>query len=405
MSEPSGEGQAQAKPDIAALTTWLIDGARETSRSQDVLSEFCARLVAEGAPLYRVNVVVRTLHPLVMGRSFLWRTDKPVEVYEAPFEIVADQSFIASPIRRVHDTGEPIRRRLADPDCPMDFPILADFLAEGVTDYLALPLVFTNGEIHVATYSTRQAGGFSDGQIAALKALASPFARVAEVRALRRTAVSLLNAYVGRDAGEQILSGQIRRGDSEQIRAAIWLSDMRGFTKRADTMAPAELIETLNRFYDRLVPAIEAEGGEVLKFMGDGLLAIFRIDADGGIGPACARALAAARQAEASVAELSAAIVAEGGEELRFGLALHIGEALYGNIGAGERLDFTCIGPAINRAARLEKIAARLGRAVVASAAFAAHAPDDFLSLGEFELAGFREPERVYGLQTKTAGS
>ena len=388
---------------MGAISAWLVDGARESARAQDVLSELCARLMEQGLQLHRVNVVVRTLHPLVMGRSFIWRIDKPVEVYEAPYEIVTDESFVISPIRRVHDTGESIRRRIADPKCPMDFPILLDFRAEGVTDYLALPLVFTNGEIHVVTFSTRQVDGFSEGQVAALQALASPFARVAEVRALRRTAVSLLNAYVGRDAGERILSGQIRRGDSERIRAAIWLSDMRGFTRRADTMAPAELIETLNLFYDRLVPAIEAEGGEVLKFMGDGLLAIFRFGDDADIAPACARALTAARHAEAAITELSAAIVAEGGEELRFGLALHVGEALYGNIGAGERLDFTCIGPAINRAARLEKIAARLGRAVVASSAFAAHAPDRFVSLGEFELAGFREPEHVFGLNPEHA--
>src|SRR6202012_5441368 len=150
-------------------------------------------------------------------------------------------------------------------------------------DYLALPLRFTNAEIHVATFTTRQPGGFTPDQVVGLESIVPPLARVAEVRALRVTAISLLNAYVGRDAGERILGGRIRRGDTETIRAAIWLSDMRGFTKRADTMAPAALIETLNLFFDNLVPAIEAEGGEVLKFMGDGLLAIFRIADDGEI--------------------------------------------------------------------------------------------------------------------------
>ena len=137
------------------------------------------------------------------------------------------------------------------------------------------------------------------------------------------------------------------------------------------------------------MPPIEAEGGEVLKFMGDGLLAIFRIAADAELDAVRARALRAARRAEANIAALTAG----GGPDLRFGLALHVGEALYGNIGGGARLDFTCIGPAVNMAARLEKIAARLSRTVVGSAAFARDLTDDFVALGEFELAGFREPQ------------
>jgi adenylate cyclase len=181
----------------------------------------------------------------------------------------------------------------------------------------------------------------------------------------------------------------------------IWLSDMRGFTKRADSMAPAALIELLNLFFDNLVPAIEAEGGEVLKFMGDGLLAIFHIADDGELDAVRARALRAARQAQANIAALR---TLDGAPDLRFGLALHVGEALYGNIGAGARLDFTCIGPAVNMAARLEKIAARLGRTVVGSAAFASDLPEEFVALGDFELAGFREAVTVYGLREE-AGS
>ena len=380
---------------VEATVAWLVDGARTALRSQDVLAELCARLIAAGLPLWRVAVFVQTLHPLTIGRSFVWKPNEEVEVFEAPHALASDAGFLTSPVLRVKTTGEAIRRRLAAPDCPLDFPILAELREEAVTDYLAFPLRFTNAEIHVATFTTRRPGGFSAEQSTALEALVAPLARVAEVRALRATAVSLLNAYVGRDAGERILAGRIRRGDSETIRAVIWLSDMRGFTKRADTMPPAALIELLNVFFDNLVPAIEAEGGEVLKFMGDGLLAIFRIADDAEIGVVRARALRAARQAESNIAALRAA---EGGHDLRFGLALHVGEALYGNIGAGARLDFTCIGPAVNMAARLEKIAARLGRTVVASAAFAEGLAEDFVALGDFELAGFRQPQTVYGL-------
>jgi len=382
--------------DVSATAAWLVDGARSASSSGDVLAELCARLVDDGLPLWRVAVFVSTLHPEIMGRRFLWRPGAEVEVAEAPFQFVNESSYLTSPVVRVQKTGETVRRRLADPECPLDFPFLAEMREEAVSDYLAMPLRFTNGEIHTASFTTREPGGFTAGQIAAIEAIGPPLARVAEVRGLRRTAINLLNAYVGRDAGERILAGRIRRGDSETIRAVIWLSDMRGFTKRADTMAPAALIELLNLFFDNLVPAIEAEGGEVLKFMGDGLLAIFRIAGDGEIDAVRARALRAARQAEANIAALRAV---EGGQDLRFGLALHVGEALYGNIGAGSRLDFTCIGPAVNMAARLEKIAARLARTVVGSAAFARDLPEDFVALGDFELAGFREPQTVYGLR------
>jgi adenylate cyclase len=389
-------------PDVSAIAAWLVDGARSASRSEDVLGEMCNRLVAGGLPLWRVAVFVETLHPLIMGRRFVWRPGVEVEVATVPNSFVNEATFLTSPIARVRTTGETIRRRLADPDCPMDFPVLSELREEGVTDYLALPLRFTNAEIHAVTLTTREPGGFTPEQVAALEAIVPPLSRVAEVRALRLTAVHLLNAYVGRGAGERVLGGRIHRGDTETIRAVIWLSDMRGFTKRADSMPPAALIELLNLFFDNLVPSIEAEGGEVLKFMGDGLLAIFHIADDAELGAVQARALRAARQAQANIAALKAP---EGGPELRFGLALHVGEALYGNIGAGARLDFTCIGPAVNMAARLEKIAARLGRTVVASAAFAGDLAEDFVALGAFELAGFREAVTVYGLREEAGSS
>jgi adenylate cyclase len=385
--------------DTGAVAAWLVDGARSASKSEDVLTEMCVRLTHCGLPLWRVAVYVNTLHPQIFARRFLWKPGAHADVAEAPFAFAANAGFRDSPITRIRQSGETIRRRLADPDCPMDYEILKEMRAEGASDYLAAPLPFTNGEIHVASFVTQQAGGFSDAEIAALETILPPLSRVAEVRALRRTAVNLLDAYVGHDAGERILDGLIQRGDAETIRAAIWLSDLRGFTRLADTIAPQALIERLNIFFDCLVPAIEAEKGEVLKFMGDGLLAIFRFDDEAEINAACARALRAARQARANVDALPAFGEGDAEARLRFGLALHVGEALYGNIGGGGRLDFTCIGPPINMAARLEKIASKLGRVIVASSAFAARLPDDFIALGAFELAGFREAQTVYGLR------
>jgi adenylate cyclase len=377
---------------IKAVVDWLIDGARSAPQPQQVLTQLSERLVACGIPLWRVAVFVRTLHPNVMGRRFLWRPDAEVELTEAPFELLETEYFRDSPIARVYQTGVAIRRKLADPDCPEDFPVLADLRAEAVTDYLASPLVFTDGAVHAVTCTTRQPGGFTDEEIAGIEAVITPLARVAEIRSLRRMASTLLDTYVGHDAGERILAGHIRRGDIEEIHAGIWLSDMRGFTALADGLPPRVLIDLLNRYFDCQVPVILEHGAEVLKFMGDGLLAIFAIAGDE--TEVCKRALAAARQAQTNIAALASSAM----PGLRFGLALHIGDVLYGNIGSGNRLDFTCIGPAVNFAARIEKLTGQLGRTILASGEFARHCPGEFSALGEFTLPGFSAAQSVFGL-------
>ena len=377
---------------IRAIVEWLIDGARSAPLPQQVLAQLSERLVACGIPLWRVAVFVRTLHPQVMGRRFIWRPGTEVEVSEAQFELLESADFLQNPIAQVYATGCSVRRKLADPDCAADFPVLKELRAEGITDYLASPLLFSDGAIHAVTCTTRRPGGFTDAQIAGIEAIITPLARVAEIRALRRMGSTLLDTYVGHDAGERILAGHIRRGDIEEIHAAIWLSDMRGFTALADTVPPRELIGLLNRYFDCQVPVILDHGAEVLKFMGDGLLAIFTIAGDE--AEVCERTLAAARQAQTNVAALGRSAM----PGLRFGLALHIGDVLYGNIGSGNRLDFTCIGPAVNCAARIEKLASQLGREILASDEFARRCPEEFTALGEFTLAGFSAPQLVFAL-------
>ncbi|HZT50819.1 MAG TPA: adenylate/guanylate cyclase domain-containing protein, partial [Stellaceae bacterium] len=213
-----------------AVVEWLIGGMPTATTAEEVMGQLCARLTACGLPLWRVSVFVRTLHPHLMGRRFTWRPDTPVEVAGAPYETLASDDYLRSPVVRVYDSGMSLRRRLADPACPIDFPVLEDFRRDGVTDYVVAPLRFTNGEIHVATFSTRAPGGFTERHIAGLDAIVAPLARIAEILSLRRLGGTLLDTYVGRHAGARILAGQIRRGDTEAIDAAIWLSDMRGFT-------------------------------------------------------------------------------------------------------------------------------------------------------------------------------
>jgi adenylate cyclase len=387
-------GAASAADGVQPVIDWLIQGAPTARQPQDVLAGLCDRLVACGLPLHRVAVFVTTLHPDVMGRRFLWRRGEEVAISEAPYEMIQSDTYRRSPVPIVFERAEAIRRRIEDPDCPNDYEIVNELRAEGVTDYLIQPLPFTNGEVHAISWTTLRPGGFTDADIATLEAVRLPLARLAEVYALRRIAITLLNTYVGRGAGERILQGRIRRGDIERIHAVILLSDLRDFTTSSDLLPGAAVIRLLNGYFDCLVPAIDAHGGEVLKFVGDGLLGIFPVADDP--AAACRAALAAAGDARAALAETNAERAGSGEPRLRYGLALHLGDVLYGNIGSVGRLDFTTIGPAVNLTARLETLARDLGRDLVASAAFAGQCPEALTSLGSFELRGFREPQEVF---------
>ncbi|MET0720292.1 MAG: adenylate/guanylate cyclase domain-containing protein [Tardiphaga sp.] len=378
---------------IPDIIDWLTDGARSAPTPSGMMRECCERLIAAGLPLWRVGVFVRTLHPEIFGRNFIWRPGEEVATSTVDFDIQQTPEFLRSPLAIVFREAAEVRCRLNDPGNNR-FPFFDDMRAEGVTDYIALPLAFVDGVIHASSWTTKQPGGFTDTQLADLKRLVPPLTRLVEVMGLQRVATTLLNTYVGPRAGARILAGQIRRGHTETMHAAIWLSDLRGFTALSDRLPPERVVEILNLYFDCQVPTILKHGGEVLKFMGDGLLAVFPIDGD---EPAvCGQVLEAAAEARAAVDALQFEI-GDTTERFRFGVALHVGRILYGNIGGGNRLDFTCIGPAVNLAARLENMAKRLGRTIVASSAFADICPGGWQALGEFPIAGFARAEHVYG--------
>ncbi|MDO9295832.1 adenylate/guanylate cyclase domain-containing protein [Bradyrhizobium sp.] len=389
------------QPELQKITDWLIDGARSATSPTRLMSETCERLVAAGLPLYRVGVFVRTLHPDIYGRNFIWRPGAEVEMGTVDFNILESPGFTNSPLMIVFTEGKEVRGRLEDLQ-DSRFSIFDDLRAEGVTDYIALPLHFTDGLSHASSWTTKQPGGFTDQQLAALRALVPALARVIEIIQWRRTSSLLLDTYVGNRAGERILKGQIRRGHTDTMDAAIWLSDLRGFTALSDRLPAETVVDILNGYFDCQVAAIRDHGGEVLKFMGDGLLAVFPIDEYvGDVRQVCSHALDAARESRASVEAMHYPI-GETVERFRFGVALHVGRILYGNIGGGNRLDFTCIGPAVNLAARLEKIAGKLNRTVVASEGFAGICAGGWDDLGEFPIAGFSKAERVFGLLDET---
>ncbi|HWX21237.1 MAG TPA: adenylate/guanylate cyclase domain-containing protein [Candidatus Binatia bacterium] len=386
-------------PDPSGVIEWLAGGARSGRESHQVLAELCERLCACGVPLWHAEVFVRTLHPQVTGRHFKWKAGTDAEVTAVPFELFDTEEFRQNPIAHVCLEGVAIRRKPADNSRPVAFPALGKLFEKGVTEFLAAPLVFTDGEVHAAVWTTRQAEGFTKAQISAIEAIMPPLARVAEVRALRRTATNLLDTYLGNHTGERILAGQVRRGHVESIHAAIWLSDLRGFTGLTDRLAPRKVVEVLNRYFDCQVPAIRKRSGEVLKFMGDGLLAIFPIPGNNGDPrKVCTAALEAGLEARANVAACEWSSLDEHIGPIRFGLALHVGEVLYGNIGGGDRLDFTCIGPAINLAARLEKFTATEGRVIVTSETFARHCQFPLEPVGEFPIRGLDARQMVFGL-------
>ncbi len=388
--------------ELKDITDWLIDGARSAATPSRMMAECCERLVQAGLPLWRVGVFIRTLHPEIFGRSFIWRLGAEVEVGTVDFDFQHSPEFRHSPLAVVVQEGVEIR---ADPNGAESerFPILADLRSEGITDYVALPLLFLDRVAHASSWTTKQPGGFTDEHLNAIRSLMPPLARYIEIIGLRRTASMLLDTYVGNRAGARILGGQIRRGHTDTMHAAIWLSDLRGFTALSDRLPAEIVVDILNHYFDCQVSAIKSYGGEVLKFMGDGLLAVFPIDEYvGDAEQVCSRVLNAARESRAGVEALQYSN-GEAVERFRFGVALHVGRVLYGNIGGGDRLDFTCIGPAVNLAARLEKIAGQLNRAVVASAAFADVCACDWADLGEFPIAGFSRAQRVFGLQDEAA--
>jgi adenylate cyclase len=390
--------------DVSTIREWLIDGARSSPVPGDMVDSLCRQLIAAGIPLFRVAFYIRTLHPDIFGRNFIWRPDEPIQIGTADHSITETPQFLASPISVVAREGREIRARVGDPDSAR-WPIVEDLRAEGATDYIALPIRYIDGSAHTTSWTTRQAGGFTDEQLDALRSIIAPLSRLVEVIGLRRVATTLLDTYVGNRAGEKILAGQIRRGHTESMNAAIWLSDLRSFTALSDRLPPETVVDILNTYFDCQVAAIKAHGGEVLKYMGDGLLAVFPIDEYvGDSREVCAHALEAARQTRAAVEAMQYRI-GDTVERFRFGVALHVGPILYGNIGGGSRLDFTCIGPAVNLAARLEKLTGRLRRTIVASEGFAGICSGGWRDLGEFPIAGFSRAQRAYGLLDEEAAA
>jgi adenylate cyclase len=369
--------------EIQPVVDWLDNGAPPARLPQEVLLHLCRRLVASGLPLYRVAVFVRTLHPNVAGRGFFWREGcEEVEVDQAEHSFIGTDEHLSSPVYAVWSTNQEVRRRIADPACPMDYPVLAELRAEGASDYLAVPLRFINGEVHVGSFATRRPGGFAEAEIAALRRVVPPLSRMAEIYGLRRMARNILDAYLGQQAGEKVLAGHIRRGDGEDINAVIWFCDLRDSTPLADSMSRQDFLRLLNEYFECVLGPVLERQGEVLRFIGDAALAIFPVGDNA--AEACARAVGAAKEAISRMHVLN-----ERREfPLRFGIGLHLGDVMYGNIGTPSRIEFTVIGAAANEAARIEALCKSLKADVLVSERVVKHLPGEWTPLGRHALRG-----------------
>jgi adenylate cyclase len=387
---------------------WLLNDGWAATDSTKLLEGLAEKLVEGGVLLSRMLVFVHSLHPQVVGVRYTWhRETGQVDAWPAPYSVAQTTTFRDSPVAAIIEgTAGVIRRRLDIPEPSLDYPILKDLLAAGATDYVAMPLVFSDGETHVITFATDRPGGFTDLEMDGMKELVVVLARLLEVHTVRRTARTLLDTYLGKHTGERVLRGLVRLGDGEDIHAVIWFCDLRDSTAMADSMPRSAFLGILNNFFDCVAGAVLNHGGEVLRYIGDAALAIFptgtsscgvrRVCCDR--ETACHAALEAAKDAQARMRVLNQKRAQSGESPLRYGLALHMGDVTYGNIGVPERLEFTVIGAAANEAARMEGLCKVLNQPLLISSEFRRCFPGDLVSLGFHTLRGVHTRTEIFTL-------
>jgi len=399
------------------LAAWLTQVGLAGTPETDIVSGFCERCVKAGLPLKRANVFIDTLHPVYEGRLFRWGhgpTESPLLEYgrtspggiaasgSDPKLVAAAERWQRSPFYKMLQTGESFLRRRLNAAMAEEFSMIPDLLAVGMTDYVAIISRFAAegviGEMDgvYASWATSAPDGFDDGHIAALRRIAPYLALAIKSVALARMTATLMETYLGRDAAQRVLSGRIMRGIAERIDAVIWFSDLRGFTRITDS-APEQVIPLLNDYADAIISAIDEHGGDVLKLIGDGTLAIFTAqDRE----HACSAALSAAIAARQAVSELKKRRTAEGKPVTDMYLGLHVGEVFYGNVGSRERLDFTVIGPAVNETSRIAAMCRSVDQPVLMSAAFAdvGDIRRHLVSVGRYALRGVSHSQELFTL-------
>jgi adenylate cyclase len=389
---------------VNALIEWLIAVGWEISEPAELIAALARTMNHAGIPVARLRVSLRTLHPQFIGIAFTWhRASDQVEVLRPPHTILLEDVYMRSPLAAIYEGAGAIRRRLDTVDPRLDYPILVDFKAEGATDYVAMPLRFSDGRISALTLTSDRPGGFYVEELALIYETLPVLARICEAHALRMTMQTILDTFLGPASGERVLKGLIRRGDAEDIYAVLWYSDLRNSTSFADRLPRSVYLKLLNDYFDCTAGAVVDRGGQILSFLGDAVFAIFPIGSSAravednpSYSGASAAAMEAAQDALDRLAVLNAARRKVSQPPLGFGIALHLGDVSYGNIGVEQRLDFTVIGPAANEVARLAALCKVLNRPILVSAALARAVPAPFVLLGAHSLRGVRAAQEVF---------
>lgn len=375
---------------------WLLEASARSLDAPALISELCERLNAEGIPLWRCSTSMLTLHPEVSTRNITWIRGEGAKVLLVPYARLEQPGYTDSPVRFARENKQQLRVRLGPGDDPIYGP-LRELQEKGATDYLIVPLHYRDGRTSYLSFTTDAAGGFTTEQLAILEGVVPQLSVRLELESAYYATECLMNVYLGASAAERVLAGGCKRGGGQKIRAAIWFCDLRGFTTLVDRQPIDDVLGILDRYFECTAGEVAARGGEVLKFIGDAVLAIFPVN-EGGDAEACQRALDAAKAALSAFEALNAERAKSGAAALGLGIALHLGEVMYGNIGARERLDFTVIGAAVNEVTRVESLCKPLGRAVLLSQAFVQGGSIRAQSLGAHALKGVGEPMEVFGL-------
>ena len=388
-----------AKLPVAA---WLADHRGGQITANEMFEGFCQHLVDGGIPISRVSLSLRDAHPQIAARGFYWKRDIGIEIMSFDFSDIENPAYLESPIKVIHDGAAGLRCRLTGPNANMDYPMLDEIKAEGGTDYVAMPLCFSDGSRHFVSLATDRPNGFTTYELQCLDELIPLFSLRIEIEHARYSANILMQTYLGHEAAKRVGSGLIRRGDGESIEAIVLFCDLRGFTRLVELNTPAEVIRTLSLYYEAVAGPVEEFGGDIIKMMGDGILVIFPME-EGADQYTCNRlacgAVAAVNKSIANLNSMGADDLPGQISQLRAGFALHFGEITFGNIGSLDRLDFTVIGPAVNQAVRAENLTKQLQLPLVTTDSFAGLDTTIALrSLGFHVLRGVPEPVEIFTL-------
>jgi adenylate cyclase len=391
--------------DAREINGWIVHAAVAGKSEAEILAGVCDRLNVAGWSLVRASSACNLLDPTSDARGIRWlrQTGGIEETFPRDNQDWSAENWDRSPFRFLVESGERmLRRRLDATYAQGEFPLLDRFQREGATDYVVLlwrvgeGVLLGGGQGLVASWSTDAPGGFTETQIELLSRIMPTLTLMVMFWTNHRSARTLITTYLGSDAADRVLAGNIVRGRADPIRAVVWLSDLVGFTRISDGESAATVLALLNDYAEAQVEQIEAHGGHVLKFIGDGLLAIFPQD---DTALACRHALDAAVGLRDRLSALKQRRSAAGLPVTDTHIALHLGEVLYGNLGSARRLDFTVLGPAVNEAARIEALCGSLEQPIIVSSAFAEAAGDArsrLVSLGRYAMKGVGRPQELF---------